>query len=131
MSDRAAALLDKALRSLRPAERHELLHAVLMGHLSNIGSSTAGMAWPGLSGVGVDRDRLAALLGPDDHSPATSRGALKVLPVRLPEADHDRLKDFCKAYGFSMAVVIRILLERFLDEHASDNGLKAGGTRKP
>jgi len=45
-----------------------------------------------------------------------------VLPVRLPEADYDRLKEFCQASGFSMAVVIRTLLERFLDEHAGDSG---------
>lgn len=62
------------------------------------------------------------MLGPDEDLPTTSRGALKVLPVRLPEADYDRLKEFCQASGFSMAVVIRTLLERFLDEHAGDSG---------
>ncbi len=122
MSDRAAALLDKALQSLRPAERDELLHAVLLGQLSSMGAPTAGPARPGPSGLEVDRDRLAALLGPDEHSATTSRGALKVLPVRLPVADYDRLKEFCQAYGFSMAVVIRTLLERFLDEHAGVSG---------
>lgn len=122
MSDRAAALLDKALQSLRPAERDELLHAVLLGQLGSMGTRTAGLGRPGPSGVEVDRNRLAALLRPDEDLPTTSRAALKVLPVRLPEADYDRLKEFCQASGFSMAVVIRTLLERFLDEHAGDSG---------
>jgi len=45
-------------------------------------------------------------------SPAGAR--LKVLPVRLPEGDYERLRGFCGASGFSMAVVIRTLVERFL-----------------
>jgi hypothetical protein len=121
MSDRAGELLDKALHSLQPAERDELLHAVLLGQLRSTGAPTPGFARSGPSGVDVDRDRLVALLGPDEYSPTASRGALKVLPVRLPEADYERLKDFCQARGFSMAVVIRTLLERFLDEHAGDD----------
>lgn len=40
----------------------------------------------------------------------------------LPEADYERLRKLCQAQGFSMAVVIRTLLERFLDDHASDGG---------
>ncbi len=67
----------------------------------------------------VDRDRLAAWLGSDAYVP-TGRGALKVLPVRLPETDYERLRKFCQVNGFSMAVVIRTLLERFLDDHPSD-----------
>ncbi len=119
MSDGAAVLLRKALQSLQPAERDELLNAVLLGQLSR----TCPL-WP--SGVippvpliaDVDRDRLAAWLGSDDHVP-TGRGALKVLPVRLPETDYERLRKFCQVNGFSMAVVIRTLLERFLDDHPS------------
>ncbi len=41
---------------------------------------------------------------------------LQVLPIRLPESLHERLKTWCKANGFSMAVVVRGLLERFLAE---------------
>ena len=123
MSDRAAVLLRKALQSLQPAERDELLDAVLLGQLSSVGTLwPSGVTRPVPRGADVDRDRLAALLGSDDYLPTTGRGALKVLPVRLPEADYERLRKFCQAYGFSMAVVIRTLLERFLDDHASDGG---------
>ena len=40
--------------------------------------------------------------------------SLKVLPVRLPERDHERLRIFAQSNGFSMAVVVRTLVERFL-----------------
>ncbi len=42
-------------------------------------------------------------------------GAQQVVPVRFPEAQHQRLKDWCATHGFSMAVVLRGLVERFLD----------------
>jgi len=123
MSDRAAVLLRKAMQSLQPAERDELLDALLLGQLNSMGPlRPSGSARPVPLVSDVDRDRLGALLGSDDQVPTTGRGALKVLPVRLPEADHERLRKFCQAKGFSMAVVIRTLLERFLDDHPSDGG---------
>lgn len=125
MSDRAAVLLRKALQSLQPAERDELLDAVLLGQLGSMGTLwPSGVTRPVPLVAEVDRDRLAAWLGSADHFPTPGRGALKVLPVRLPEADYERLRKFCQAYGFSMAVVIRTLLERFLDDHPSDGGQK-------
>jgi hypothetical protein len=45
---------------------------------------------------------------------------MKVLPVRLPEAEHERLRQFCQASGFSMAVVIRALVGGFLDQYAAE-----------
>ncbi len=123
MSDRAAVLLRKAMQSLQPAERDELLDALLLGQLNSMGPlRPSGVTRPVPLVSDVDRDRLAALLGSDDYLPTTGRGALKVLPVRLPETDHERLRKFCQAKGFSMAVVIRTLLERFLDDHPSDGG---------
>ncbi len=123
MSDRAAVLLRQALQSLQPAERDELLDAVLLGQLSGMGTLwPGGVARPVPLIADVDRDRLAAWLGAGDNVPTTGRGALKVLPVRLPEADYERLRKFCQVNGFSMAVVIRTLLERFLDDHPSDTG---------
>jgi hypothetical protein len=44
---------------------------------------------------------------------------VKVLPVRLPEADYERLRAWSKEHGFSMAVIIRTLVERFLDGQAA------------
>ncbi len=49
-------------------------------------------------------------------SGALGSGAQQVVPVRFPEAQHQRLKDWCTTHGFSMAVVVRGLVERFLDD---------------
>ncbi len=38
------------------------------------------------------------------------------VPVRLSDEQHRRLKEWCAEHNFSMAVVIRGLVERFLDE---------------
>jgi hypothetical protein len=57
------------------------------------------------------RDALGTAGGGDDPS-------LKVLPVRLPAADYERLRAFSRQHGFSMAVIIRTLVERFLDGQA-------------
>lgn len=42
----------------------------------------------------------------------------QMVPVRLSEAQHQRLKDWCAEHGFKMAVVIRGLVERFLDDQS-------------
>jgi hypothetical protein len=47
---------------------------------------------------------------------ALGPGAQQMVPVRFPEAQHQRLKDWCATHGFSMAVVVRGLVERFLDD---------------
>jgi len=69
---------------------------------------------------------LAGLLGAGPGAGASTGAAggtgadadLRVLPVRLPAVDHDRLRAFSREHGFSMAVIIRTLVERFLDGQA-------------
>jgi hypothetical protein len=43
---------------------------------------------------------------------------MSVLPVRLPADQLERLRSWCSDHGFSMAVVIRGLVDRFLDDQA-------------
>lgn len=43
-----------------------------------------------------------------------------LIPVRLSEAQHGRLKSWCAEHGFPMAVVVRGLIERFLDSREKD-----------
>lgn len=38
-----------------------------------------------------------------------------MIPVRLSEAQHRRLKQWCAEHNFPMAVVVRGLIDRFLD----------------
>jgi hypothetical protein len=42
----------------------------------------------------------------------------QVCTVRLPTESHARLRTWCSDHGFTMAAVIRGLVERFLDEQA-------------
>lgn len=44
------------------------------------------------------------------------RGPLKTMPVRFPEQQYERLKQWCEAHDFPMAVVVRGLVEHFLDQ---------------
>ncbi len=39
-----------------------------------------------------------------------------MVPVRFPEPLYRRLKEWCAGNGFSMAVVVRGLVERFLED---------------
>src|SRR4029453_5540477 len=41
------------------------------------------------------------------------------VPVRLSTDQHERLKQWCQANGFTMAVVLRGLVARFLDDQAT------------
>src|SRR4030095_9777286 len=52
-------------------------------------------------------------LGPETGGPWQS------VPVRLSTDQHERLKQWCQANGFTMAVVLRGLVARFLDDQAT------------
>lgn len=123
MSDRAGLLLHKALQTLEPDERDELLHALLLDRLGTGTFSPAGLLGAASAPrFPVNRERLASLLGFGFDASSPAGAPLKVLPVRLPEANYEQLRDFCQASGFSMAVVIRTLVERFLDQQAAGSG---------
>ena len=121
MSDRIDLLLHKALQALSGDERDELLHGLLLRQLTVAGPAAvapAGSGGPPLAEE-MSRERLTALLGPGVEE---AGAGMKVLPVRLPEMDLERLRRFSQASGFSMAVVIRSLVERFLDHDAVQAG---------
>lgn len=119
MSDRVEQLLNQALQSLESGDRDELLRGLLLDRVDAGVSLPAGLGTPPavVPPTPVDSERLAGLLGGESPVPSDTR--MKVLPVRLPETDHERLRQFCQTRGFSMAVVVRTLVERFLDEHAT------------
>ena len=101
-------LLLKAVRSLPPEEQDTLLEAMLEPKLALWPGP--GVADPGLPrGVGVTLPPL----GPETGGPWQS------VPVRLSTDQHERLKQWCQANGFTMAVVLRGLVARFLDDQAT------------
>jgi hypothetical protein len=57
----------------------------------------------------------AALPSPPP-SAAGGSGRLRTMPVRFPEQQYQRLKAWCEEHNFPMAVVVRGVVERFLDE---------------
>ena len=107
MSDRTAGLLLKAVRQLPQDEQDEVLTELLAARLLPAG--------PAMAASGL-------FMFPPDLTPEAQRKAieamdvkLKVLPVLLPEDDYERLRSFAAEQGFSMAVVVRTLVERFLN----------------
>jgi hypothetical protein len=117
-------LMVKAVRSLPPEEQDALLEAMLEPRLA---------PWPDPRGPGLPSPDLLAgqasahrvygqepryevslpPLGPETGGPWQS------VPVRLSTDQHERLKQWCQTNGFTMAVVLRGLVARFLDDQAT------------
>ena len=97
-------LMIKAVRSLPPEEQDTLLEAMLEPRLVD---------WPGPGGQEARYEVTLTPLGPETGGPWQS------VPVRLSTDQHERLKQWCQANGFTMAVVLRGLVARFLDDQAT------------
>jgi hypothetical protein len=128
-------LMLKAVRSLPPEEQDALLEAMLEPRLVSwpgpdpdpAGPGPGSPAGPGLAAAevvhgppahgvhGTGRGFGVTLppLGPETGGPWQS------VPVRLSTDQHERLKQWCQANGFTMAVVLRGLVARFLDDQAT------------
>jgi hypothetical protein len=77
---------------------------------------------PSLREVAQLRGTVEPIVWPDPSVLATLFGAQKpmgperiMIPVRLSEAQHGRLKQWCADHNFPMSVVVRGLIDRFLD----------------
>ena len=123
MSDLSRLLL-KAIHSLPQEEQDAVLEALLDPKLApwpdpestRLPSPevVAGGAWtPRFYGRDPRIELTHPPLGPETGGPWQS------VPVRLSTEQHERLKQWCQATGFTMAVVLRGLVARFLDDQAS------------
>jgi hypothetical protein len=100
-------LVLKALDSLSAGERRQVLSALIESGLSPAPPShPVGAMMPPFSTV-------EAFLGTGAR--ASAGGPPAVLPVRLPQDQLEQLRTWCADHGFPMAVVIRGLVERFLE----------------
>jgi hypothetical protein len=136
-------LMLKAVRSLPPEEQDALLEAMLEPTLAQ---------WPapGVADPGSPGPRLATgevfhgpippprVYGPDRGFGVTlpplgpeTGGPWQSVPVRLSTDQHERLKQWCQANGFTMAVVLRGLVARFLDDQATRRPRSAAGQPEP
>ena len=134
MSQNLGQLLLKALNGLSVEEQGELL-VQLLGRSTPARPATWGDPLVRLvSGfdAGIPAE-VADLLGVQAlrmakraNSVGPSEPELKVLPVRLPAADYERLREWSKSHDFSMAVIVRTLVERFLDSQQGPSAPAVG-----
>jgi hypothetical protein len=136
MSERLGELLLKAMDGLSREEQAELLGGLFgrPGHGDPEPERTTAIGAGPLARRGVVPDAVAFPLNVDLRAwgapiladlravqaaavPSTgSESSLKVLPVRLPTSDYERLRAWSRSHDFSMAVIVRTLVERFLDD---------------
>jgi len=112
MSDRLRELLIKAVQGLPPEEQVEVLGELLVSATGQVARLSPQLV------TAVGR------LGPRDvgdptgwsNSLAVASGDMRMLPVRLPVESYERLQAWSREHGFSTSVIMRTLVERFLDE---------------
>jgi hypothetical protein len=114
MDDRVAKLLLKAVRALPPREQDQVLTALFREAVAGSAAFARPAASPGPPGVMFLRDPGPLQVG----APMEASGPSAMFPVRLPPELHERLRRWSTEKGFSMAGVVRGLVERFLDEQA-------------
>jgi hypothetical protein len=120
--EETARLIEKAIRGLPDREQRIVVRYLLRGWLD----LRFGQAQP----PGALHRALEAA-APSTVQLAPMPGALAIvgvgrehqtLPVRLAEEQYARLKQWCAEQGFSMATVIRGLVERFLETQGRPKG---------
>lgn len=126
-SQRIARLLLKSIESLQEAERKKVLEYIVAAALRN--EPGGGLFTPLGAGVVVNpRFRKTSVqVEPMIHSALTGEklrramqggpeGEQQMVPMRFPKEQYESFKSWCEENGFSMAVVVRGLVERFLEE---------------
>jgi hypothetical protein len=102
-------LLARAVERLEPADRERVTAWLLE---RSFGMPNPGQAIGlGAAISGETRDRLI-----ESTFGGARRGEYQVVPIRLPTEQHAALRDWCSEHGFTMATVVRGLVERFLEE---------------
>ena len=127
MSD-LSRLMVKAVRALAPEEQDAVLEALLENRLDPWQEPAAVRLPPALIQGGGSvvhplhqldpRIEMGPHLSPPPLGPETG-GPWQSVPVRLSTEQHERLKQWCQANSFTMAVVLRGLVARFLDDQAT------------
>ena len=113
MEERAAKLLLKAVRSLPQREQDQVLVALFRCVPEGTEFAPPGTFTRRLPGPSMPADVVFS-----HGTPIEMTGPVAMLPVRLPPELHERLRRWSTEAGFSMASVVRGLIERFLDEQA-------------
>ncbi|WP_163511292.1 hypothetical protein [Fodinicola acaciae] len=107
-----AAKLATALESLSSEDRQEVTAWLLSTRSTDTAPAhlQRAAAW---SGLPPDwRRQVTGLLPSGENS--------QLVTVRLPTDQHSRLRVWCGEHNFTMAAVVRGLIERFLDDQAAE-----------
>jgi hypothetical protein len=119
--DRAASLLLKALESLPPRDRDLVLRNLLTGRLDPIGRRR--------SQLPTTSEALPFSFSQARVGMEMTRQVEQPLLVRLPADLHARFRRWATGHGFSMASVVRGLVERFLEEQEGRKHPGSGRSR--
>ncbi|HEY8474632.1 MAG TPA: hypothetical protein VIL37_18605 [Natronosporangium sp.] len=112
-----ADLLAELLERADPEARREITAWLLRA----LRPAPVGVQWlPTGGGFPTHRESPAELAervrrAATELPPATDN---QMVTIRLPATRHAALRDWCTEHGFSMAAVVRGLVERFLEEQA-------------
>jgi hypothetical protein len=113
MDERVAKLLLKAVRALPQREQDQVFTALFREAFGEPQPFARALPSP-------ESPEAVTLSGPapmwmGSATPFESPRPTAMLPVRLPPELHERLREWSADQGFSMAAVVRGLVERFLE----------------
>jgi hypothetical protein len=103
MPDRPAAKLAELLEKASPDDRKVII-AWLLESRFGVSAASAEDQWT------VKRLRTLQMFG------ELPSGESQLVTVRLPQELHGQLRNWCGEHGFTMAAVIRGVVERFVSE---------------
>ena len=112
-TERAARLIQKALDGLPEKDRSVVLRFLLRSWL-DLGSRRSRPPGALEAAVRYWGEPATPELMEPPMPIVRSGGEHQTFPVRLPEESHAALKAWCAEHGFSMATVVRGLVENFL-----------------
>jgi hypothetical protein len=119
MDDQVAKLLLKAVRTLPQREQDQVLRGLFRSALAEPVPPTRAGQPPSMIMLSESPPAIGA------------PGQSAMLPVRLPPELHERLRRWSTAHGFSMAGVVRGLVERFLDQQGRTPPPKRRAAARP
>ena len=113
-SDRVAGLIEKSLNGLPERDRAKVVRFLLRSWLDrrfDYWTRPPGVLQTAVFGAVPAAVELAPTMTPMSVAPGSEQ---QTFPVRLPEEQHAALKAWCSGHGYSMATVVRGLVENFL-----------------
>jgi hypothetical protein len=123
MTEHPARALARLLEQASSDDRQAITGWLLESQAAHARRGQASLDRPGHQFRTVISDRPLRALSPGEDS--------QLVTVRLPQDLHAQLRDWCGEHGFSMAAVIRGLVERFLSNEGRPAVAEESGADPP